>query len=338
MSIPKSADQDRGRPRPNPTGDLVISGTQFGIGTTDDLSTLTVQARAGFTLTGTVTSTDNSATVTGTGTHFLSELTAGDVIVAGGSYDSVKAVVAIASDTSLTVDQPYITGLANETNVQVTPSAVRIDDAGGAAQVCVTGNGNVGIGTTGARAQLEVFGTGSGNYYGCPVGVRVHNTQSSDAWQLVMSAQGADYQPGVLFSVVADGNEQANMMISTFDGNEEHAAVDQLVVDSGGLQLLSGFSCQVEALAANYTVEPVAHYLQADAGTSGITITLPLASDRPGRTLTIIKAAGSGDVTIAAASTDQINGASTKTISTQYEAIQLLSTGNTWLAQRLTAA
>ena len=74
-------DHDRHhRGSPNATGDFVISGTQLGIGTTDNLSTLTVRSREPFTLSGTVDTTLNSATVTGTSTKFLTELNIGDTI------------------------------------------------------------------------------------------------------------------------------------------------------------------------------------------------------------------------------------------------------------------
>lgn len=331
---------DAKRPTPNPTGDFIISDTRLGIGTTDNLSTLTVRARPGFNLTGTVSSTDNSATVTGTGTLFLSELSVGDVITAGGGYDATKGVVSIESDTSLTVDSPFIYGATGLTTA-VVPSAVRFDDSTGQAQVSVNGAGNMGIGTTGARAQLEVLGAGAGNYYGCPVGIRVHNTQASDAWQLVLSSQGNDFQPGALIHSSADGNANANLYFSLFDGDESHAAVDHVMIDSNGLHLLTGFSVGVNTVDANYVVDPSAHHIVVDAGPTGVTITLPSAGDCGGRMLTVIKGAGTGIVTVEAGTGDTINGAASKQISNMYDGLQLMSPtldAHTWIAHVLTAA
>jgi hypothetical protein len=304
----------------------------------DNMSTMTVRARGAFDLTGTVTSTDNSATVTGTGTAFLTEVAVGDMISAGGGFDGTKGVVAIASNTSLTVDSPFIYGTVGMT-AQIIPSTIRFDDASGNPQFSVNGQGCVGIGTTGGRGQLEVWGTGAGNYFGCPVGVRIHNSQSSDAWQLVLSAEGGDFQPGALLWTTADGNNDANFTISLFDGDELHAAVDMVRIDTAGLHLLTGLSTTVNEIAANYTVDLQAQYVVADAGSTGITITLPQASGCGGRMLTLVKAAGAGDLTIAAHAGDFINAATTKVISTAYSGLQLVSTGgNVWIAHVMTAA
>jgi hypothetical protein len=59
------------------------------------------------TLAGTVSITNNSLTVTGTGTAFDTALTVGTRIriVANGTYEAIRTVTSIASATSLTVDQ-----------------------------------------------------------------------------------------------------------------------------------------------------------------------------------------------------------------------------------------
>lgn len=56
------------------------------------------------TLTGTVTATNGSTTVTGTGTLFTTELTVGDTIVINGTPCYISA---ITSNTSLTLNQAY---------------------------------------------------------------------------------------------------------------------------------------------------------------------------------------------------------------------------------------
>jgi hypothetical protein len=90
---------------------------------------------------------------------------------------------------------------------------------------------------------------------------------------------------------------------------------------------------------ANYTVDPTAHHIHVDAGTAGVTITLPHLTDCLCRALCIVKTGGTGDVTIASQSGETINGATTKVVSTQYNGIQLVATGaNFWAAHVMTAA
>jgi hypothetical protein len=61
----------------------------------------------GAVLTGTVAKAAGSATLTGTGTAFLGELSIGDVLAVRGGTTERRTITAIASNTSLTVDTPY---------------------------------------------------------------------------------------------------------------------------------------------------------------------------------------------------------------------------------------
>jgi hypothetical protein len=74
------------------------------------------QVLDGYPLTGTFTTTTGSATVTGSGTLFLKELSPGDEIFVGNDEDAVT-VQSIASNTSLTLSNEY------ETLAQVSASA-----------------------------------------------------------------------------------------------------------------------------------------------------------------------------------------------------------------------
>lgn len=74
------------------------------------ISGLTVEVRkatsstAGTAITGTLTTTDASVTVTGSGTNFDGELEAYDSVTVGGV---TRTVVSVESDTSLTIDSAY---------------------------------------------------------------------------------------------------------------------------------------------------------------------------------------------------------------------------------------
>lgn len=68
-----------------------------------------------FALTGTASTTEDSATITGSGTAFLSQVRIGDKIKVG--TNQYLKVISIASDTELTVEIPYgatASGLALE--------------------------------------------------------------------------------------------------------------------------------------------------------------------------------------------------------------------------------
>ena len=323
----------------NAVGDMVLADNQLGIGTTDHLSTLTVRTRPSFQLTGTLTKTEDSATVTGTGTKFLTELTIGDRIEVGGNYDAIRGVVAIASDTSLTVDTPHkitetVTALAH-------PSTARFDAPDGTPQVVVNDGGNIGVGTMGPRGQLEINGPGAHEWAWCPVVLRIHTPLSSDAWSIVMSNDANDNAPGVALSTMALDDDGGNTLsFRVFDGVND--AFEPVRIDGHGLVVLGSLTVLAQGIgtgATPYAVQPSDHYLYPDAGTAGMTITLPPCGEHPGRVLSIFKKSGTGDVTIAPHTGEQINGvAGNKTISTLYGGLQLVSTGDMWVATVLTAA
>jgi hypothetical protein len=328
------------RPTPNPTGDLIISENRIGIGTTDNLSTLTVRTRGSFNLSGTLAKTEDSTTLTGTATFFESELSTGDRINldCGLMVDQFRTVTAITSNTSLTVDRPFFDTESDMTGVAL-PSAARFDSGAGDPVAAINDSGHLGIGTAAPNGQLEVIGQGAGDFFGCPVGIRVHNTDYSDAWQLVMTTDVDGKEPGAAIWVTQQQDDGgATMTFSVFNG--ESTIIDALRVDAVGLHLQTAFTTGAQLIPAiHYTVQATDHFLQVDAGANGVTITLPPSGDTYGRMLTIIKTAGAGAVTIAPAANDSINGnPATKTITTLYDGLQLVALYQTWVAHVMTAA
>ena len=79
------------------------TNNRLGIGTTSPKARLDAKGVAQATGTGTVSTTIGGNTLTGSGTVFTSELSVGDRIATNGSQ--YRTVVAIASNTSLTVDK-----------------------------------------------------------------------------------------------------------------------------------------------------------------------------------------------------------------------------------------
>jgi len=326
----------------NDTGDFIISGTQLGIGRTDNLSTLTVQARPTFPLSGTVDTTFNSAAVTGTLTKFLSELSIGDTIEVDPSWYGRKAVVAIASDTSLTVDSPFQIGFSGQATAR--PSAARFDNDAGTAVAVINDQGNIGIGTAGPRGMLEVTGPGAGDLDGCPVAVRVHTPLGSDVWPLIMSTESNDGTTSstsgfAIWVTQMGGDGGATLTFSLFH-DDNITLQDFITIDGNGLHLRAGFSASPVFVTTNYPVQPTDHYIFADSSAGAITLTLPSSSDIQGQVLFIYKQAGAHDVTIVPAPGETVNGAAGgKTISTQFAGLHLIAHGaGLWIASVLTAA
>jgi hypothetical protein len=319
--------------RDNAIGDLIISDSRLGIGTTENLSTLTVRARAPFALTGTVTKTEGSDVLTGTGTRFLSELTIGDRVSVGGSWDNTKGVVSIESDTSVTVDSPHL--FTESGTATASPSAARFDAADGTAQVVINDCGHIGIGTAGPNAMLDVSG-GAGDWLGCPVAVRCHAPQYSDTWGLVLSTD-ANLNSGAALWLNYDDTAGALLTFTLVDGaGQDH---DPLMLDGDGIWALSGFRTACSGVQADYTLAANDFYLGVDTRGGDRTITLPDHTQNLGRIFYVFKTQGPGKVTIVPGGTNALNGQTgadaAKIITTQFDGVKLFASDNGWLAVTL---
>ncbi len=80
-------------------------------------------------LTGTVAKAASSATLVGTGTAFLSQLSVGQVISVPGTAAEARVVTAIASDTSLTVASTFANTASGQTATRLN-TAIVIREAG----------------------------------------------------------------------------------------------------------------------------------------------------------------------------------------------------------------
>jgi len=75
-------------------------------------------------LTGTVAKTATSATLAGTSTAFLTELSVGQVIAVPGTATEKRVVIAIASNTSLTVNSGFVNSASGQTAARVNTAVV----------------------------------------------------------------------------------------------------------------------------------------------------------------------------------------------------------------------
>jgi hypothetical protein len=293
----------------------------MGVGTTDNLSTLTVQAKAPFTLSGTVSTTADSAEITGTSTKFLSEVAVGDSIALDGSSYTI-AVVAVASDTSLTASAPLFTVYTGVTAI-VSPSAARVDDSGANPQVIVDDQGNVGIGTVAPIGQLHV-----------------HSPCDFGGSQLMLSYDKPPNKPGVLLSVGdLDQSGWPTLTCTLYDG--ANTMVDTVRFDINGMWTPGMITVSPTIVSDDYTISPGDQYVYVIAGTGPKTITLPTSNGNQGRVLWIFKIDGSANaVEIAHVDGDTINGATgNKSMTTPYGGAKLValltSSSYTWVASAL---
>lgn len=93
-----------------------------------------------------------STLVSGEDTHFLTDLTPGATLTVGSES---RIVVAISSDTSLTVDRAFSTSTDHKTYSFQKPPAL-MSSSTGTALFSVNGQGNVGIGTASPSSLLTV--------------------------------------------------------------------------------------------------------------------------------------------------------------------------------------
>ncbi|MCX6804396.1 MAG: hypothetical protein NTY48_07580, partial [Candidatus Diapherotrites archaeon] len=113
-----------------------------GIGSTTKLSRLTVTNSANVTNIGGTTTANNTKTITGVGTSFLS-LGIGDRISLSSDPTTYSYITAIASDTSLTVADNLGNGTSQTINKK--PSIFRLDNSSNVRKFLVNDQGNVEI-------------------------------------------------------------------------------------------------------------------------------------------------------------------------------------------------
>lgn len=149
---------------------------------------LHVQAAPALNGTGTAVLNSGSATVTGVGSLFKSEIAPGDIIsvLAGTGSAQTARVMAVASDTSLTVDLPFTANSTAAFTIQK-PVARLNPSASSSSSLMVNGQGNVGVGTDVPALKLDVqnesaevarlYSTSTQGTY-----LRLQNSNSATRW------------------------------------------------------------------------------------------------------------------------------------------------------------
>jgi len=179
-----------------------------------------------------------STAVTGVNTRFTDELVVGDRITVSGE---TRTVVAIASNTSLTVDTAF-----TDTPNDATPDAVfalaTIRDSSNAIKLTMSDLGNIGIGTILPTTELQVSGTTDVFRIADPTAT----SYVSQEWEVGGSVMGRVYGFGA--SYATSGRLVANSMLidSTASGglglssassgpiNFYTATAQRMTIESGG--------------------------------------------------------------------------------------------------------
>lgn len=101
-----------------------------------------------------------------------------------------------------------------------------------------------------------------------------------------------------------------------------------LLTRSIGLQ--GGVELPIRAVSVDITVAPDDYTLVVNSSVAARTITLPPASDAPGRLL-VVKRQGGNAVNVVADGADTIDGTGTLAIGTDQQAVSIQSTGAAWV-------
>ena len=133
-----------------------------GVGNNAPSADLHVKGNLSSALTGTVSVTQNSATVTGTGTSFTTQLAAGDSIKIGSEVFTVSS---ITSNTVLTLDSNYSAASASGLTAFRDPNLFAVDNGDGVNMLTVSKSGQVGIGVISPGTPLDISGAAAPNSF-----------------------------------------------------------------------------------------------------------------------------------------------------------------------------
>ncbi len=143
------------------TGNWTLSGSDIyyaagkvGVGVIAPTSALDVQGVPATALTGTLTVSAGTATVTGTGTLFTTELSVGQSIIIGSEAYNV---LTITDNTNLTLSSNHIAGASGATAYSDS-SLLNIKAGSGTSRLYISESGNVGIGSTSPGNKLTISG------------------------------------------------------------------------------------------------------------------------------------------------------------------------------------
>ena len=210
------------------TGDFNADGTVPMTGNFDggsnkvtNVSAVDVNGGLSVDLTGTVSVTSGTNTVTGSGTSFNTELSVGDAIRIAGETFTVSA---IGSATSLTLDSNHVAGASSVTATKDdTYFAVKTGDNKDI--FTVLSNGNVGIGTATPSRVLEINKENPRVY----VTNTSTNSWSSSRFYLNVQDKGTTGADFYFLNEKRSGGPDTNFQFRAYNGSDR---VDLMLINS----------------------------------------------------------------------------------------------------------
>ncbi|VAW48517.1 Phage tail fibers, partial [hydrothermal vent metagenome] len=190
--------------------------------------------------------------------------------------------------------------------------------------VTVQSDGKVGIGTTSPSAAMQIKG-------------------ADDTWNSHIRLEDdttTDY------SVIIQDNQ--GMKFRTFTNNDnfyfrDNSNITIMMLEDGGnvgigttapvstLDINGSVSFSTVSKTADYTATDSDHVILVNSSSGNVTITLPAVSGVSGRVYIFKKTSADGNnVIIDGNASETIDGAVTKTFSTQYEVVTIISDGTVW--------
>jgi hypothetical protein len=185
-------------------------------------------------LTGTITFTNGSATVTGSGTAFLSELTTQNYIKATAHAETALGDVdSVESDTSLTLAAPY-TGATVTTTGHKTLWLTQTPGAGGAAITVGSSEVSLAVGTSNGSA-LTFHTNGDYPPYTLTFKARITQRITNQTTYVGFADDLTTASPGTRAVVVFDGVDNTQIKFRTASSSNASDVEETLITLPNGL-------------------------------------------------------------------------------------------------------
>ncbi len=219
-----------------------------GIGVMSPAAQLAIKGNLSSALAGTVAVIKNSTNVIGTNTTFTTDLAVGDSIKIGLE---IFTVLAIALDTSLTLDSAYQGATASGLTLYRDPTLFAIDNGDAVNKLTITRSGNVGIGTTSPRNPLGIRAGGVSEEL-----ISFEDPNGITKWHINQNLSGNKHGLNFVETGVADGRLfiQAGGNIGIGTPSPENAEGWSKVLD-----ILGGTTTKLSVRTTNIDARVLSH-------------------------------------------------------------------------------
>jgi hypothetical protein len=200
-------------------------------------------------------------------------------------------------------------------------------------RIRIESSGNVGIGTTSPATKLHavgaaMIGSSAANQTNVTLGTGgPAGTRNLALWY---NSGGTNGSVAGDYSVITSGYGGVNyspIALNPFGGNVGIGTTGP----TSTLQVSGSIATKVSTKTSNYTVTTSDSFVLVNATSGAVTVTLPTSVGSDGRQYTIKKTdSTTNPVTVATTSSQTIDGASTYTLTTQFQLLNIISDGANW--------